>query len=251
MLFTACTARGSEGLIMKHHLLLAPLLAGLLFQTTNAIADHHESQSLFNGKDLSGWDGNPNFWSVRDGAITGQTTKDQPTKGNTFIIWKGGTLEDFELRLKYRIVGGNSGIQYRSKVLDQKNWVVGGYQADFEAGKTYSGILYEERGRGILAQRGQMTVVGANPQDAKKHKVRKIGSLGASEDIQRVIKKEQWNDYLIIAKGNSLTHVINGRVTVHVTDEHRPAESGILALQLHAGPPMTVQFKDVQLKQLK
>src|SRR5207237_1898272 len=110
-------------------------------------------KSLFNGTDLKGWDGNPDFWSVRDGAITGQTTADKPTKGNTFLIWKDGTVDDFELRLSYRIVPNNdkpfanSGIQYRSKKLEgakeQNNWVVGGYQGDFEAGDTYSGILYE------------------------------------------------------------------------------------------------------------
>src|SRR5438477_6406795 len=97
-------------------------------------------KNLFNGKDLSGWDGNPKFWSVKDGTITGQTTSDNPTQGNTFLIWREGTLDDFELRLSYKIVGGNSGIQYRSRELEK--WVVGGYQADFEAGETYSGILY-------------------------------------------------------------------------------------------------------------
>src|SRR5919201_593824 len=112
-------------------------------------------RSLFNGKDLAGWDGNPKFWSVKDGAITGQTTAENPLKENTFLIWRNGTVDDFELRLSYRLVGGNSGVQYRSK--DLGNWVVAGYQADMEAGKKFTGILYEERGRGILAERGQKT----------------------------------------------------------------------------------------------
>src|SRR6516165_7480879 len=116
-------------------------LTGLtLFATTSvlpsgsAFADdvEHGFKSLFNGKDLSGWDGNPKFWSVKDGAITGQTTDSNKTDGNTFLIWRDGTVDDFELRLSYKIVGGNSGIQYRSK--DKGNWVVGGYQGDFEAG---------------------------------------------------------------------------------------------------------------------
>src|SRR4029453_9892871 len=200
---------------------------------------------LFNGKDLSGWDGNPKFWSFRDGVITGQTTVESPTQGNTFLIWRNGTVEDFELRLSYRIVGGNSGIQYRSK--DLGNWVVGGYQADFEAGKTYSGILYEEKGRGILAKRGEKTVIDS------AGKVAVVGAVGDPAELQAVIKHEDWNDYVIVAQGNHLVHKINGRVTADVTDDQadKRAMSGILALQLHAGPPMTVQFKEVRLKRLK
>ena len=121
-------------------------------------------RSLFNGKDLSGWDGNPKFWSVKDGTITGQTTAENPAQGNTFLIWRLGTVEDFELHLSYRIVGGNSGIQYRSK--DLGNWVVGGYQADFEAGKVFSGILYDEKGRGILAKRGAKNHCGCRWKSA-------------------------------------------------------------------------------------
>ena len=110
-------------------------------------ADAEEGfKPIFNGKDLDGWDGNPDFWSVKDGAITGQTTKEKPTRGNTFIVWRQGELDDFELRLDYKIIGGNSGIQYRSFENPKwGKWVIGGYQADFEAGKTYSGILYGEQ----------------------------------------------------------------------------------------------------------
>ena len=225
-------------------LALAPILVG------GALADHHEEDgfiSLFDGKTLENWDGNPKFWSVQEGAISGTTTKDNPTKGNTFIIWRGGTVDNFELRLKFKIVGGNSGIQYRSK--DRGNWVASGYQGDFEAGTTFSGILYEEKGRGILAQRGQKTDVVT---DGEKHKVNVVGSLGDTKVIQGVIKKEQWNDYKIVARGFEFTHVINGRVTAQVTDLDKKSrkQSGILALQLHAGPPMNVQFKDIRIKPL-
>jgi len=208
---------------------------------------------LFNGKDLTGWEGNPKLWSVQDGAITGKTGSEGDTKikHNTFLVWKGGEVADFELRLQYKIVGGNSGIQYRSKLLPPGEFglIVGGYQADFEAGKTYSGILYEERGRGILAKRGDKTVVKAG--EGGKAKVEVTGSLGKTEAIQAKIKNEDWNDYVVIAKGNHLQHFINGRQTVDVTDEDsaKAAKSGILALQIHAGPAMTVQFRNIRLKQ--
>ena len=213
--------------------------------------------SLFNGKDLTGWTGNPKLWSVEDGAITGKTgdTSDNKITHNTFLIYTGDSFDDFELRLRYRIVNGNSGIQYRSRVLSDGEFgpIVGGYQADFEAGNTYSGILYEERGRGILAQRGQVTKLVADPADAEKHKVEVVGSVGKSEDIQAVIKQEEWNDYTIIANGNQLTHIINGRVTVSVIDEHdaKSRKSGVLALQIHTGPVMTVQFKDIRVRPIK
>src|ERR1043166_1125536 len=221
------------------------------------LLDAHPSEkgflSLFNGKNLSGWDGNPKLWSVKDGAITGQTTVENPAKGNTFLIWTNGTVGDFDLRCSFKIVPGdshgfaNSGIQYRSKVLNHDNWVVGGYQADMEAGPTYTGILYEERmTRGIMAARGEKVVWD---KDCKKQVV---GSLGTSEELQAAIKQGQWNDYLVIAKGNHLQHFINGKQTVDVTDdcEEKRAMSGVLALQLHAGPPMTVQFRDLRLKTL-
>jgi hypothetical protein len=230
------------------HQLFAAAVAAFLVVSVRAADEGFVS--LFNGKDLTGWEGRPQHWSVKDGAITGTTTKEHPAEGNNFLIWKGGTVANFELHATYRIVAnnkvgfGNSGIQYRSK--DLGNFVAGGYQADFEAGKTYSGILYEERGRGILAQRGQMTWIQPDG------KIRVVANMGSSEEIQAGIKQNDWNEYIVIARGNHLTHIINGRVTVDVTDDQveKAAKSGILALQLHAGQPMTVQFKKIELKKL-
>src|SRR5262245_30820275 len=234
---------------------ISTLVLALVF-TGHLVAAETEAgfKSLFNGKDLTGWDGNPKLWSGQDGTITGKTGTDVDTKikHNTFLVWKGGDVADFELRLSYRIEKGNSGIQYRSKVQSQGEFgpIVGGYQADFEAGKTYSGILYEERGRGILAQRGQKTVIKEG--DDGKTKIEVTGSLGKSEDIQANIKNEDWNDYVVIAKGNHFQHFINGQQTVDVTDEQpsKAAKSGVLALQIHAGPPMVVQFKNIRIKNL-
>ncbi len=237
--------------------ILGTLLTGAMcflpLLTSSAAAAEPGFQSLFNGTDLTGWDGNPELWSVKDGLIHGQTTPEHPAKGNTFLIWTNGTTADFELRASYKITPNNdkgfanSGIQYRSKILDSTNWVVGGYQGDFEAGATYSGILYEERmTRGIMAARGQKVVWD---KDGKKQV---SGSVGDSNEIQAAIKKEDWNEYVIIAKGNHLQHFINSKPTVEVTDEceAKAAKSGVLALQLHAGQPMTVEFKNIRLKPL-
>jgi len=232
---------------MKTHLLLA---AGLLI-SASAIAADAGFKQLFNGKDLTGWNGNPKLWSAKDGVIQGQTTKENPTQGNTFLIYTNGEVADFELRFSYKIEGGNSGVQYRSKVVNPEKWVVGGYQGDFEAGKRYSGILYDEAGvaggRGIMAERGESVVWG---EDCKKQVVE---SVGKSDDIQAKIKAEDWNEYVIIARGNQLMHQINGMKTVEVTDncEAKRLKKGVLALQLHAGPPMTVQFKNIRIKELK
>lgn len=247
----------SKDMAMKriYLLALAATAAWLAASLPTTAAESDEGfKSIFNGKDLTGWNGNPQFWSVKDGAIVGQTTAENPTKGNTFIIWTGGEVADFELRLSYMIAPGNdranTGIQYRSKVLNDKTWAVGGYQADMEAGQNYSGILYDEGGvaggRGIMAARGEKVVWD---KDCKKQVT---GTLGKSEELQTVIKPGDWNEYVIIARGNHFQHFINGRQMVDVTDEceAKAVNSGVLALQLHAGPPMMVSFKNIRLKTL-
>jgi hypothetical protein len=228
--------------------------------TLGTLAFAGEKQ-LFNGKDLTGWKGLTELWSVKDGTITGQTQPDPANpgkstlKGNTFLVWDG-EVSDFELTFKYKItdkdgagVGfGNSGVQYRSKVVDEKGYVVAGYQADFEIGKTYSGILYEEKGRGILAKRGEKVVMHQG-EDPKKPKIEVTGSVGDTNEIQAGINQADWNEYRVVAKGNHLQHFINGKQTVDVTDETAEgAKKGVLALQIHAGAPFTVQFKDIVLK---
>jgi hypothetical protein len=228
---------------MKSILLLAllslPALAG-------------ETQ-LFNGKDLTGWEGDAKFWSVKDGVITATATKENAVPHNTFLIWKDGEASDFTLVLKYKMTPGdekkftNSGIQYRSKVIDAEKFIVGGYQADFEYGDKYSGILYEEKGRGILALRSQQVVLKQGEKPAKP-KIEVTGSTGDSKEIQAAINKDDWNEYKIVAEGNHVQHFINGKLTADVTDETAEApKSGVIALQMHQGPPMQVQFKDIVL----
>jgi hypothetical protein len=208
---------------------------------------------LFNGKDLTGWEGDAKFWSVKDGVITATATKENPVPHNTFLIWKNGEASDFTLVLKYKMTPGdekkftNSGVQYRSKVIDAAKFIVGGYQADFEYGEQYSGILYEEKGRGILAKRGEQVVIkqGEKPE---KPKLEVTGKTGESKEIQAAIKKDDWNEYKIVAQGNRVQQYINGKLTVDVTDETAEApKSGVIALQMHQGAPMQVQFKDIVL----
>jgi hypothetical protein len=214
-------------------------------------------KSLFNGTDLTGWSGRTNHWAVEQGAITGITSTNHPAQGNNFLIAQDGggnlVVADFELRLSYRFQSdwGNSGIQYRST--DKGNFVVNGYQADLEVGKDYSGILYEEGGRGILAKRGQKVVIRDDAEKPGKPKIEVTGAVGGSSEIQAAIKAGDWNDYVVIATGNHLQHFINGKLTVDVTDEQegKAARSGILALQIHAGPPMKIQFQNIRIKALK
>ena len=226
--------------------MLIGTLAFFGFAEATAAAGEDGFVPIFDGKTLDGWDGDPRFWSVEDGAITGRTTAENPTSGNTFLIWRDGEAGNFELTLEYKIVGGNSGVQYRSQEVDGSQWVMQGHQADIEAGDNYSGIHYEEKGRGILAQRGQKTRIN----DDGKSEV--LETFADSKELQSKIKKEDWNTYHIIADGFTYTHKINGHTTSIVIDEdesHRKA-TGLIGLQVHAGPPMTVQFRNIRLKRL-
>jgi hypothetical protein len=205
-------------------------------------------QSLFNGKDLVGWDGNPLHWSVEDGAIVGVNTKENPTKGNTFLIWKGGELQDFDLTLECKIDSGNSGIQYRSfiKPGEHDGWRIGGYQADFESGDKYSGICYGEAFRGILSLRGDRTTLS---RDESGKLVKSVEKIGETSKLGLSIKKKDWNTYRIVADGYRFEHYINGEKMCELIDEdeiERRAE-GLLAFQVHAGPPMKVYFRNIVL----
>ncbi|MDV6031525.1 MAG: DUF1080 domain-containing protein [Phycisphaera sp. RhM] len=223
---------------MKHLSMLA-LVLGL-----TATANAQEFESLFNGKDLSGWAGKAEFWSVKDGAIFGQTTKDKPTKGNTFLVWQGGGAADFVFKAKVRFSGNNSGVQYRSELIGKpENYVVKGYQADLHPKPEFFGMLYAEKWRGIVAKRFQRVVVG---DDGKPQVVGEVG------DKDQKLVDTEWNELTIIAVGNRQIHQVNGVTTMDLTDNHPEAKrNGILALQLHAGSPMTVEFKDIRLRHLK
>jgi hypothetical protein len=230
-------------------------LSTLLFVALLArgvIAAEEGFKPIFDGRTLHGWEGDPKLWRVENGTITGQTTPEHPAKNNTFLIWRGGKVADFELKLEFRMPNAgfaNSGVQYRSRQEPEKvgRWVVAGYQADMDGSNQYTGILYEERGRGILALRGQKIAIGAD------HRPKLVEQFADHKDLAKVIKNRLWNEYDIIARGNHLVQKINGRLMIDVTDndpQQRKLE-GILALQLHVGEPMKVQFRNIRLKERK
>jgi hypothetical protein len=236
--------RHRANLLLRLNICLLALIAfSLLLPSIKAQqSDASSPISLFNGATLDGWSGDPRFWRVEDGAIVGSTTEEQPAEHNTFLIWQGKKLSDFALGLKFRISNGNSGIQYRSQ--DLVEFRVHGYQADIDGDHQYIGILYDEGGRGILAQRSQRVEIS----ETGESKV--TGATCDERQLLDSIKKDDWNEYVVTAKGNRLTQSINGFVTVDVIDaqtEHSDSH-GILALQIHTGPPMTVRFKDIWLR---
>jgi hypothetical protein len=203
--------------------------------------------TLFNGRDLAGWTGLSEYWSVRDGTISGHQDKD--TSRQTFLIFSGLKVSDFELHLKYRFASpeGNSGIQFRSMVIDRETYRVGGYQADFDAEVEYDGSLYDEAGvagnRETLSNRGEHTIWDA---ENKRHS-EPLGESGA--DLKKSIKPGEWNDVVLVAKGNHVVYSINGRLMTDLVDlSPRALREGVLALQLHVGYTMDVRFKDVRIK---
>ncbi|MHC4726182.1 MAG: family 16 glycoside hydrolase [Planctomycetota bacterium] len=224
------------------------LIGLLVFFVSDVFAKEADFKPIFDGKTLNGWKSpNMSYWSVQDGTITARSSRQNPAKKNQFLVWQLGELDDFELKLKYRISGAqsaNSGIQIRSHIAEEGHAV--GYQADIDLAGRYAGALYDEHARGMLAQRGQKTIIGSDGKMTHS-------PLGDSDALMNNIKKDDWNEYHIIAHGSRIVLKVNNLVTAEVLDGDRKNadRSGELALQLHSGPSMTVQFKDIQLKRLK
>lgn len=202
---------------------------------------------IFDGKTLTGWTPRAEgFWTVENEAITGQTTKEHPAPTNQFITWTQGTVEDFELKLSFRFTGlpsANGGIQIRSRVREDGHVV--GYQADMNKKGQYIGMLYDEGGRGILAPRGKKVTVNAQGKKTET-------PLAHAESLEGTNRDNDWNDYHIIAKGNRIVLKVNGLVTSRLIDNQEAERelSGVIAFQLHQGPPMKVEYKDIRLKRL-
>lgn len=220
-------------------------------------------KSLFDGKTLQGWEGDPTYWRVENGVLVGEVTPTTLLKTNTFLIWRGGTPADFELKVECRIAkAGNTGINYRSEQLSDIPFALKGYQADIDGQNRYTGQNYEERGRTTLAYRGQKVTVNgtdsptASVQDNVKNnawtKTSIIGSLGNADSLQALLKSEDWNEVHLIIKGNRLQHYVNGVLMSDVTDNDAVNRkmAGLLGVQVHVGPPMKVEYRNMRLKQL-
>ncbi len=202
---------------------------------------------LFDGTSLEGWEGDKRFWRVEKGEIVGQTTPENPTEGNTFLIWNGGEVADFELKVEFKILSGNSGIQYRSFRVDGQPHVLGGYQADFSSDGKWTGAAWGEKYKKMLARPGQKTVVGDTPKDLQV-----VAEIGDPDEISRRINAQGWNEYHIIAVGNQCIQLVNGVMTAEFSEQSaKRLDKGLIGLLLHQGPPMEVRFRNIQLRELK
>lgn len=241
--------------MIRNLMTLVVLSMSVCSYAADAPPESSDLKPIFNGKDLTGWDGDPRLWSVKDGVIHGETTAENPAKGNTFIIWKDGTTKDFELRLSFRCnATNNSGIQYRSKHITEKvgnKWVVRGYQHELRNEMKFpnvAGFIYDEGGK-----RGRICIVGEQATwEADGKKVIKSDLIDQA-GWEKLFKLNEWNDVIITAKGNHIQHYMNGKLILDFTDNHPELalKEGILALQLHAGAPMWVEFKNIRIGELK
>lgn len=206
---------------------------------------------IFDGKTLTGWDGDTTFWRAENGEIIGETTPEKVVKLNNFLIWRAGTVKDFELKVEFKISGTNSGIQYRSVELPEVGkWVLKGYQADIDFSGDYMGNVHEERGRKpghvVLAKRGQMTRVSDGP------KYKTLATIGDGTLLKGVVNINGWNRYHIIARGPVLMQIINGQLMGVTIDEDTKnfVPEGLLGFQMHVGPPFKVEYRNILYKKL-
>jgi hypothetical protein len=216
--------------------------------------DRSGFQQIFDGVSLKNWDGDPAYWKAENGALVGTSTAENAVKENTFVIWRGGEPADFELKLEYRMSSTNSGIQFRSSHVPPGGegrgavagkWVLKGYQADIDFANQFTGMIYEERGRGFLMQRGQAVEIGADGTS------RQIGRLERNPDeLKALIKAGEWNTVHLIARGNTIMNIVNGEVTAFIIDDDAKGRAlkGLLGFQIHTGPPMKIEFRNIYLK---
>jgi hypothetical protein len=217
---------------------------------------------IFNGKTLAGWEGDSTYWRVENGCLVGEITPTTLLKTNSFIIWQGGKPANFELVLEFRITkDGNSGINYRSVQLTDIPHALKGYQADIDGANRYTGQNYEERSRTTLAYRGEIVAVKPFAAAASFDGFLKnnawtnravTGSLGSADSLQTKINTGGWNTCRLVVKGNRLQHFINNILMSDVTDNDavNSKSAGLLGVQVHVGPPMKVEYRNIRLKQL-
>lgn len=230
------------------------ILIGILFLWTSVLyaqfpepaADEDAGfDQILTENTFDNWEGDPTYWRFEKGVLIGEITEDKLLEENTFIIWRGGTVKDFELKVEYRVSAkGNSGINYRSEKIEGRRYALRGYQADLDGPSRWSGQVYEEKGRAFLALRGQISHVSEDDTPNV------IGSLGEKAELSAAINDNGWNEYHIIARGNTIIQLINGRVmSIVIDDGKKRAMEGLLGVQVHQGPPMKIEYRNFRLKQ--
>jgi len=229
--------------------MLALLSVSNLFAQRNfpqpVSGDENGFISIFDGESLNGWEGDSVYWRVEDGAIIGEVTLETILKRNLFLIWRGGTTGDFELKLDYKVSGeGNSGINYRSFEVEDTPFALKGYQCDIDGKGMWTGQNYEERGRTFLALRGQVTQISTGEKPAE------IGVVGDKDELKNFIRNDDWNECHLIVQGNTMVHMINGHVMSVVVDNDvvNRKKEGLLGVQVHVGPPMTIEYRNIRIK---
>ena len=204
--------------------------------------------SMFDGKTLSGWEGDAKYWRAADGVMTGEITPETVIRSNTFLIWRGGAPEDFELRVDYRIsASGNSGINYRSVVVEDKvtpanRFAMRGYQYDIDGKNQYTGNNYEEKGRLFLAERGEVTHVTGTRIPVV------LARVGDNKEMVRFINSD-WNAIYLSIRGNTMIHGLNGQLmSVTVDDDPNRERKGLIGVQVHVGPPMRIEYRNWRIR---
>lgn len=211
-----------------------------------ALEDRTGFEPMFDGSSLAGWEGDTNFWRAEGGLLVGESTAEKKLPANTFLIWTKSQPADFELKMDFRITAGNTGVQYRSeRAPDIGPYVLKGYQADIDFANQWTGQLYEERGRGFLALPGQATA-------SRGDKPVLFGTPTPNDALKAAINVGGWNTIHIIARGDLVVHAINGKVSAVFLDgdkAKRPSK-GFIGLQLHTGPPMRAEYRNLGIRTL-
>jgi hypothetical protein len=232
----------------------------------NTSNNTNEFYSIFNGKNLEGWNGDSTYWSVKEGILVGEVTPETILKRNSFIIYEKEQPANFELKLEYRVSKlGNSGINYRSEKITSMPFALKGYQADIDGRKRFTGQNYEEKKRTTLAYIGEKVIIETMPDSIPENNIRKnvkkncwqtrnvVASLGNKKELKSTLKDNDWNLVHLIVKDNRMQHYVNGVLMSDVTDldiKNRNTK-GFIGVQVHVGPPMKIEYKNIQLKKLK
>jgi len=245
-IFLASLAAGASSLIAQQ---AAPYIPKQSDRPEAIEGDESGFVDMFDGKTLDGWEGDPKYWRAADGIMTGEITPETIIRSNTFIIWRGGSPEDFELKVDYRIsAGGNSGINYRSRVVEDKvtpsnRFAMRGYQFDIDGRNQYTGNNYEEKGRLFLAERGEMTHVTGTRKPVV------LSRLGDNQELLRFIHSDGWNSIHLIARGNTLIHCLNGQaMSITLDDDPARERKGLIGVQVHVGPPMKIEYRNWRIR---